>query len=102
MSSRSAGSYARERHRSGLRRYRQRVRPLVLGLVAAAFAVLGAVSAFRGVDQWSIATGAVVGGLITMALWLRDEPPEFIAKWGRGAVGERRTARALAPLVREG
>ena len=35
-------------------------------------------------------------------IWLRDEPPEFIAKWGRGAEGERKTAKAITPLLREG
>jgi hypothetical protein len=56
----------------------------------------------RGIDAWSSVTGLVAGGLITMAVSLRDQPPEFIAKWGRGADGERRTEQALTPLVRGG
>lgn len=78
------------------------MRPYFLGLLAAALALLGVLSIVRGIDRWSFAVGAIAGGLITMAMWLRDEPPEFIAKWGRGADGERRTARALGPLLNEG
>src|SRR4029079_3126576 len=102
MSARPAGTYARERHRSGLRRYRRRMRPYFLGLLALALALLGALAVSRGVDRWSLAVGASAGALITMALWLRDEPPELVAKWGRGADGERRTSTELAPLLNEG
>lgn len=43
-------------------------------------------------------TGAVV------ALWadVSDAPPWYIEKWRRGAQGERRTARALRPLAKDG
>ena len=77
------------------------MRPYLLGLVAAAFTLLGVLAVVRDIDRWSFAVGALVGGLITMTISLRDEPPEFVAKWGRGADGERKTASAIAPLLNE-
>jgi Nuclease-related domain len=48
--------------------------------------------------------GLVVGGLAALAAgWgLRFEPSPEAAAWRRGAVGERRTARMLGPLERQG
>ena len=102
MPDRQAGTYARERYQAGLRSYRRRMRPYFLGLLTAAFVALAIVAALHGIDRWSLTAGVMTGGLISMALWLRDEPPEFIAKWGRGAQGEKKTAKAIAPLLREG
>jgi Nuclease-related domain len=44
----------------------------------------------------------VTGGLVAVAMWALDEPPGYIVKWGIGAAGERRTAKALRPLLRKG
>jgi hypothetical protein len=44
----------------------------------------------------------VTGGLVTVAMFTLGDPPGYIAKWGVGAEGERRTARALRPLLRKG
>jgi hypothetical protein len=48
--------------------------------------------------------GLVVGGLAAMAAgWgLRFRPSPDASAWRRGAVGERRTARLLDPLARQG
>lgn len=43
-----------------------------------------------------------MGAAFAMALWVWDDPPEVIAKWGRGAEGERRTGKAIRPLKRRG
>jgi hypothetical protein len=42
-----------------------------------------------------------VGGVYGMVAWLWTEPPEFIAKWKRGAEGERKTGRVLRRLEPE-
>jgi len=44
--------------------------------------------------------GMLVGAAYAVLWSVWDEPPERIAKWGRGAEGERRTAKALRPLRR--
>jgi hypothetical protein len=46
--------------------------------------------------------GLVAGGLVAVSVWVHDEPPEFIAKWGRGAEGEEKTGKELRGLVDEG
>jgi hypothetical protein len=42
--------------------------------------------------------GLIVGEALGMIGWIRDDPPETIAKWRRGADGERRTAAVLRAL----
>jgi hypothetical protein len=48
--------------------------------------------------------GLVLGGLAAVAAgcWLRFRPSPDVVAWRRGAAGERRTARLLAPLERQG
>src|SRR5690348_362508 len=102
MVGRPAGTYANERYRTGLRHYRRRIRPILATLLTIALAIPIALARVHEMELWSFAAGLVAGGLITIAMWLRDEPPQFIAKWGRGAEGERRTAKVIRPLLREG
>jgi Nuclease-related domain len=47
-------------------------------------------------------SGVLIGAAFAMALWAWDDPPEVIAKWGRGAEGERRTGTAIRSLKRRG
>lgn len=54
-------------------------------------------------DQvWGFALGVFGGAFIGLYLWLRDDPPEYVARWEWGADAERATARALRGLVRSG
>ena len=46
--------------------------------------------------------GLWTGAMLAMAMWAFDDPPEHVAKWGRGAEGERLTAKELRVLEREG
>jgi hypothetical protein len=39
------------------------------------------------------------GATTGMAMWIWDDPPEYIVRWKRGADGERRTERALQRLT---
>jgi hypothetical protein len=102
MTTRRAGTYARDRYTQALARYRRRMRVEFLGLLVAGFGITVAVGLVRGLDWWSYSAGAAAGGLVGLAVWLRDEPPEFIAKWGRGAAGEERTGKELTLLLDEG
>jgi hypothetical protein len=51
---------------------------------------------------WWYFAGGVTGGLLMVAAYTLLDPPGYIAKWGLGAQGERRTAKALRPLLRKG
>lgn len=50
---------------------------------------------WRWAPHGELFAGVALGASVGMISWIRDEPPEFIAKWRRGADGERNTARAL-------
>lgn len=41
----------------------------------------------------------VAGATTGMVIWIWDDPPEYIARWKRGADGERQTERALRRLI---
>lgn len=47
-------------------------------------------------------SGFAVGAMLAagMVLWLL--PPEHVLRWGRGAEGERATAKAIRPLLEDG
>jgi hypothetical protein len=62
----------------------------------------GVVIAFIAPDPLQWLGGFWAGGAATAYLALREAPPEFVARWRRGAEGERATARVLARLRREG
>jgi hypothetical protein len=53
-------------------------------------------------DPWWWFAGATTGGMGTLATLVLNDPPQHVAKWGRGAAGERRTAKVLRPLRRRG
>jgi len=48
------------------------------------------------------ASGMAFGALVAMYAVLHESPPAHIENWRTGFEGERRTARALAPLRRDG
>jgi hypothetical protein len=78
------------------------MRRYTIAFLAASFIIYLSLALTRGVEFWSFATGMICGGLVYIAFWLHDEPPETIAKWARGADGEKRTAKAVRPLLQEG
>ena len=50
------------------------------------------------VPHGSLFAAFTVGAVYGIVSWLWSEPPEFIAKWKRGAEGERKTGRVLRRL----
>lgn len=96
-----AGGSATLRYRELRRQWRKRtfgradkiVWPL---LVVAALVVVALPKPFS-----TIMIGLVAG--MAVGWWvLRDQPPDHIARWQRGAWGEQKTARALKPLKKQG
>lgn len=65
-------------------------------------AVVFVVRALLHSDYWIWIDGVAMGGLLAVWVALRDDVPEKIQHWREGAEGERRTARVLGPLEREG
>ena len=52
------------------------------------------------VGQFS--AGMVLGGVVGMAIWVWDSPPNFIENWRMGRDGERWTEKELKNLERDG
>ena len=97
-----AGLYAEERYRSGLKAYRRRMRtPLLVGVVPI-FVFFWVIAVTRKLDPWSLSAGALMSAAVAFVMFVRDDPPQHVANWGRGAEGERKTERALRPLERKG
>jgi hypothetical protein len=60
----------------------------------------GAISS-RGDDEldlWSVAAGAAMTSAVAFLIFVRDDPPQHVANWRRGAEGERKTEKTLRPL----
>jgi Nuclease-related domain len=52
--------------------------------------------------QWKFWFGMLAGATMTFYLAARESPPAYIENWRLGSEGERRTAKALRPLARNG
>ena len=99
---RKPGQFADEqfrlRHRAWLRRVWW-----VLPLAAVGVAVVPiALALLLGTGHPGFYAGLGVGAAVAMTLCLADAPPQHVERWRTGADGERRTARAVRPLVRSG
>jgi hypothetical protein len=75
------------------------VLPLVAVLLFAPAVAIAAVINPAHVDLY---IGLAIGAAAAMALCCLDSPPQHIERWRTGAEGEKKTARALRPLRREG
>ncbi len=97
-----AGLYAQSKYKRGLRAYRRRLRtPLLIVFVPIVVAFL-AITSTRKLDAWSMAAGALMAAGWALVIFVRDEPPQHVLNWRRGAEGERKTERAVRPLERKG
>jgi hypothetical protein len=97
-----AGIYARQRYLRGLKSYRRRMRTPLLVVVVPMFVFFWVVVFLHKLDPWSIAAGAVGSSAVALIIFVRDDPPQHVINWRRGAEGERKTERALKPLEHEG
>jgi len=96
-----AGRGAQDKHDDAARRWRRRVlRRLQVPFGAVAVLLIVLEMTNRDLTSWCLGLG--LGVLIGIYTVLRDSPPAHIERWRRGAEGERRTARSLAPLRRSG
>jgi hypothetical protein len=65
------------------------------------FVFFWAVVLTRRLDRWSVAAGAVATSAVALIMFVRDDPPQHVANWRRGAEGERKTEKALRRLERK-
>jgi Nuclease-related domain len=56
----------------------------------------------RKLDAWSVAAGMVLMAGSALVYVIRNDAPQHVLNWQRGAEGERRTEKALRPLERAG
>lgn len=97
-----AGLYASDRYERGLHAYWRRIRWPLLIVVSPIFAFAIGVMLSHRIDRWSLAAGAAIAVGVAVSMYTLDEPPQHVQNWKRGAEGERRTAKALKPLLRTG
>jgi hypothetical protein len=70
----------------------------IVALASGAFFAAALIAARFLPWQPRFTAGVLAGGGLTLFLSAWDDPPEVIAKWGRGAAGERTTGKALRGL----
>jgi hypothetical protein len=98
---RRAGRAALERYRSGRHEWRQRIRGPLLAVALGVFITTFVPAVILG-QHWGYTLGLLGGAFAGLYMWLRDDPPEYVARWEWGAEAEQRTAKALRPLTRSG
>lgn len=94
-----AGTAAFEYYERSLRAWRRHMSVPFAGSLILAFAI--AVPMWMYLPHGSLFAAFTVGAVCGMIAWLWSQPPEFIAKWKRGAEGERRTGLVLRRLEPE-
>ena len=96
-----AGAHEQKQFEEGRRAFRKRVLPaLRLMLLVVAAPCLG--YEFWKPSPIHFVAGMLFGGCAVCYLWARDEVPEHVRRHGAGAEGERATAKAIKPLLKEG
>ncbi|HEX8085267.1 MAG TPA: nuclease-related domain-containing protein [Solirubrobacteraceae bacterium] len=100
--SRSAGRSADVFFRQARDRWRRRVVRRVEPFLLVPVIALCLAHVVWPVDLLSWSLGLAAGGLVGIWVWLRDSPAPHIENWRTGRDAERRTARALAGLARDG
>lgn len=95
-----AGRSAERYFRRARKHWRRRMASTILAAVGSLLLAAALVGMLLP-ENTNFAMGLILGVTLALFLWAWDDPPEVIAKWGRGAEGERRTARALRPLGRK-
>lgn len=97
-----AGRGARAKYDETSRRWRKRVLPRVRWIFVGLAVPLAVGTGLAQHRLWIWFFGLALGVLVAMYAALRESPPAYIENWRTGFEGERRTARALAPLRRDG
>ena len=97
VTSTRAGTYAKDRYTRGLRAWHSRNRLLFI-VFFGPFVLVGVAGLV--VEGHGAAWGAGVLFGLGIGAWMamRESPPQYIENWQTGAVGEKKTQKALRPL----
>jgi hypothetical protein len=74
----------------------------LLIVIVPMFVFFWAVTLTRKLDIWSMTAGALMTSAVALFTFVRDDAPQHVLHWKRGAEGERKTEKALRPLERKG
>lgn len=102
VADRRAGQFAAERFDERNRAWLRRIWWALLVAALSAAVVPVAAAVLLDAPHMPFFWGLALGTGLTMALCLASSPPAHIEHWRQGAEGERRTARILRPLIRDG
>jgi Nuclease-related domain len=97
-----AGRYAQQRYKRAYKAYRRRMRAPLLICVLPMYGFFLYVVATHKLDVWTTAAVTVGAGATWLIMFVRDDAPQHILNWRRGAEGERKTEKALRKLERAG
>ena len=99
---RRPGQFAEERFKLRRRAWQRRIWWVLPFVVVVLLAPAVAIAAVVNPAHIDVYVGLAIGAAAAMAVCCLDSPPQHIERWRTGAEGERKTARALRPLLREG
>jgi hypothetical protein len=102
FSGRTAGGSAAAHFVRARRRWRRRVARRPVAVVGAPVVLAVVAESVVGTSAVDWALGCFVGAGVAVVAGVWDSPPAHIENWRTGAQGERRTARALHSLERDG
>lgn len=95
-----AGRSANANYERALKRWRSQIRLPLFAAAAVLFPLAIPIWLYAPLGQFY--AGALFGATAGMVRWIWDDPPDYIARWKRGAEGERLTWKALRPLEADG
>ena len=95
------GTYAERRYREGLRSWRRAAR-LPAALILGVPAILAFGWGIYVHQMTGLLAGCVAGAFAAGWGLIRDEPPAYLQSWRSGAEGERKTAKVLKPMQKNG
>lgn len=95
-----AGRTAHAYYDRALKRWRSELRRILLLPLAVVLPLAIPIWLYLPFGQFY--AGLWIGAVAGMTMWMWDDPPEYIAKWKRGADGERQTWKVLRKLEAEG
>jgi hypothetical protein len=100
--SRRAGRSAQREYSRQAKRWRRENRKFFLTSGVVVVAVFIGLYVLSHKHVLVFLAGVLAGGLLALYIAIRESPPPWIENYQRGALGEQRTASALAPLLKQG
>lgn len=97
-----AGSSAQQRYRRFIHEWRRGKRRFFVTFGVAAFGIYIVLIILSREHLWIFFAGVFAGSLVALFIAAFGSPPAWVENYQLGAWGERRTAKALMPLLKDG